>query len=106
MLIRIPRIQIFVNRINVNNIINFKITVGHILHVLIPETTKIRGGTEKNINKNKIRDHVPNLGIVEVMLVHYHIFKKKKTYHHNSRVLVTLVPKYYLDNQFIFPHKV
>ena len=73
MLIRIPQIQIFVNRINVNNIINFKITVGHILHVLIPETTKIRGSTEKNT----IMYHVPNLGIVEVMLVHYHIFKKK-----------------------------
>ena len=61
-------IRIYVNKIE--NRITFKIKSGYYLELLTPETMKLLGSAENQINKNKNGENVPHLEIVEIVLVH------------------------------------
>ena len=61
-------IRIYVNKIE--NRITFKIKNGYYLELLTPETMKLLGSAENQINKNKNGENVPHLEIVEIVLVH------------------------------------
>ena len=58
----------YINRIE--NRITFKIKNGYYLELLTPETMKLLGSTENKITKDKNGENVPNLEIVELVLVH------------------------------------
>ena len=58
----------YINRIE--NRITFKIKNGYYLELLTPETKKLLGSTESKITKDKNREKVPHLEIVELVLVH------------------------------------
>ena len=62
-----PSIKIYSNKIK--NRIVFKIKNGHKLELLTPETMKLLGSTKKIVVKDKNRENVPKLEIVEVVLV-------------------------------------
>ena len=83
-----PSIQIYANKIE--NRIIFQIKTGHKLELLTPETMKLLGSTKKVVDKDKNRERVPKLEIVEVVLVHYNLVKNY--YQHTSKVLFTFVP--------------
>ena len=51
---------------------------------------KLLGGTQKVVDKDKNRENVPNLEIVQVVLVHCNLVKND--YQHTSKVLFTFVP--------------
>ena len=57
----------------IENRITFKIKTGYYLELLMPETMKLLGSTEKKMNKNKNGENVPHLEIAEVVLVHCNI---------------------------------
>ena len=63
-----PSIRIYVNKIE--NRITFKIKSGYYLELLTSETMKLLGSTVSKINKDKNSENVPNLEVVEVVLVH------------------------------------
>ena len=63
-----PSIRICVNKIE--NRITFKIKTGYYLELLIPETMKLLGSTEKKITKDKNSENVPHLEITKVILAH------------------------------------
>ena len=63
-----PSIRIYVNKIE--NRITFKIKNGFYLELLTPETMKLLGSTESKITKDKNGETVPDLEIVELVLVH------------------------------------
>ena len=70
---------------------------------LIPETMKLLGSAEKDVDKNKDGENVPKLESVGVVLVHCNLVKND--YQHTSKVLFTFVP----NKQFgqlinILPH--
>ena len=70
---------------------------------LIPETMKLLGTAEKDVDKNKDGENVPKLESVGVVLVHCNLVKND--YQHTSKVLFTFVP----NKQFgqlinILPH--
>ena len=61
-----PLVQIYPNKIK--NIIAFKIKAGYKLYLLTPETTKLLGGTEKDVDSDKNSENVPKLKSVEVVI--------------------------------------
>ena len=63
-----PSIKIYSNKIK--NRIVFKIKNGYKLELLTPETMKLLGNTKKVVAKDKNRENVPKLEIVEVVLVY------------------------------------
>ena len=64
-----PPVQIYSNKIK--NRIVFKIKTGYKLELLTPETMKLLGSAEKDVDKDKNGENVPKLQCVEVVLVHY-----------------------------------
>ena len=83
-----PSIIIFINKIE--NRITFKIKSGYYLELLTPERMELLGNTVSKINKNKNGENVPNLEVVEVVLVHCNLVDND--YQQNSRILFTFVP--------------
>ena len=83
-----PSIIIFINKIE--NRITFKIKSGYYLELLTPERMELLGNTVSKINKNKNGGNVPNLEVVEVVLVHCNLVDND--YQQNSRILFTFVP--------------
>ena len=83
-----PSIRIYVNKIEKR--ITFKIKNGFYLELLTPETMKLLGSTVSKINKDKNRENVFHLEIVEVVLVHCNLVNND--YQENSRILYTFVP--------------
>ena len=83
-----PSITMYVNRIE--NRITFKIKNGYYLELLTPETMKLLGRTESKITKDENSENVPNLEIVELVLVHCNIVNND--YQQNSRILYTFAP--------------
>ena len=83
-----PSIRIYVNKIE--NRITLKIKNGYYLELLTPKTMKLLGSTEIKITKDKNGEYVPDLEIVEVVLVHCNLVNND--YQQNSRILYTFVP--------------
>ena len=83
-----PSIRIYVNKIE--NRIMFKKKSGYYLQLLTPETMKLLGSTVSKINKDKNGENVPNLEVVEVVLVHCNLVNID--YQQESRILYTFVP--------------
>ena len=83
-----PLIQICPNKIK--NRIVFKIKTGYKLELLTPETMRLLGSTQKNIDTDKNSENVPKLESVEVVLVHCNLVKND--YQHTSKVLFSFVP--------------
>ena len=83
-----PSIIIYINKIE--NRITFKIKSGYCLERLTPETMKLLGSTVSKINKDKNGENVPNLEVVEVVLVHCNLVNND--YQRESRILYTFVP--------------
>ena len=83
-----PSIRMYINRIE--NRITFKIKSGYYLELLTPETMKLLGSTETKINKDKNGENVPDLKIVELVLVHCNLVNND--YQQDSRILFTFVP--------------
>ena len=73
-----PSIIIYINKIE--NRITFKIKSGNYLELLTPETMKLLGSTVSKINKDKNGENVPNLEVVEVVLVHCNLVIKIREY--------------------------
>ena len=63
----IPPIHVCINRIN--NTLVFKIKDGYNLELQMPERVKLFGSTKKSIDKTKNGENLPNLEVVEVVLV-------------------------------------
>ena len=55
-----------------------------------PETMKLFGSTEKDVESDKNSENVPELESVEVVLVHCNLVKND--YQHTSKVLFSFVP--------------
>ena len=83
-----PPIQIYPNKIK--NRIAFKINTGYKLELLSPETVKLLGRTEKDVDKDKYGEDVPKQESVEVVLVHCNIVNN--SYQQASKVLFIFVP--------------
>ena len=81
-------IRIYVNRIE--NRITFKIKSGYYLELLAPETMKLLGSTESKITKDKNGENVPNIEVVELVLIHCNLVNND--YQQDSRILFTFVP--------------
>ena len=99
-----PSTKISINKIE--NRIIFRIKTGYYLQLLPPETMKLLGSTKRKLTKNENSDNVPNLEIIEVVLVHCNI---NNNYQQNSRVLYTFTPDesvgellHILSKNFIF----
>ena len=83
-----PSIRIYVNR--TENRITFKIKNGYYLELLTPETMKLLGSIESKITKDKNRENVPHLEVVELVLVHCNLVNND--YQQDVRILYTFVP--------------
>ena len=83
-----PSTRRYVNKIE--NRITFKIKSGYYLELLTPETMKLLGSTISKIKKDKNGENVPNLQVVEVVLVHCNLVNND--YQQESRILYTFVP--------------
>ena len=83
-----PSIRIYINKIE--NRITFQIIKGYYLELLTPETMKLLGSTKSKITINENGENVPNLEIIEEVLVHFNIVNKN--YQQDSRVLYAFVP--------------
>ena len=81
-----PPIQIYPNKIK--NWIIFKLKTGHKLELLSPETMKLLGSTEKDVDKDKNGEDVPKLKPVEVVLVHCNLVNN--SYQQTSKVFLLL----------------
>ena len=79
-------IQIYQNKIK--NGIVFKIKTGNELELLTPETMKLLGSTNKNVDLDKNSENVPKLESFEVVLVHFNLVKND--YQHTSKFLFSL----------------
>ena len=66
-----PSIKIYVNKIE--NRVTSKIKNGYYLELLTPETMKLLGSTESKITKDKNGENVPDLEVVELVLIHYNL---------------------------------
>ena len=77
----------YINKIE--NRITFKIKSGYDLEILIRETMTLLGSIEKNINKGKNVENIPQLEITEVILVNCNLVKN--TFEEISRVLHTFI---------------
>ena len=90
-------------RIHINNIeemITFKIKLGHYLELLTPETVKLLGSTEKKITKCN-GENGPYLKIPEVVLVNCSMVNSY--YQHDLSVLYTFAPnKSFVQEEDIF----
>ena len=73
----------------IENRIMFKIKTGCYLQLLTPETLKLVRSDESRVTKNKNSQHVLNLKITELVLVHCNI--ANNNYEQNSSVLYTFV---------------
>ena len=78
----IPSVRIYLK--NIGKRVTFIIKTAYYLELLIPETTKLLGSTKIKINGNKNGENVPNLEIIEVLLVHCNIVNND--YLQDSRV--------------------
>ena len=83
-----PPIRIYVNKIQ--NRITFKIKNGYYLELLTPETMKLLGSSKSKITKDENGEDVPNLEVVEVVLVHCNLVNND--YQQESRILYTFIP--------------
>ena len=83
-----PSIRIYINKIE--NRITFKIKNRYYLELLTPETMKMLGSTVSKITKDKDGENVPQLEIVELVLVHCNLINND--YQQNLRILYTFVP--------------
>ena len=83
-----PSIRIYVNK--TENRIAFKIKNGYYLELLTPETMKLLGSTNSKITKDKNGENVPQLEVVELVLVHCNLVNND--YQQDSRILFTFVP--------------
>ena len=81
-------IEIYPNK--TKNTIVFKIKTGYKLELLTPETMRLLGSTEKDVDSDKNSENVPKLESVEVVLVHCNLVKND--YQHTSKVLFSFVP--------------
>ena len=88
-----PPIIIYVNRIE--NRIMFKIKSGYYLELLTPETMKLLGSTESKITKAKNAEKIPNLEVIELVLIHCNLVNND--YQQDSRILYTFVPSKTLE---------
>ena len=78
-----PSIRIYGNKIE--DRITFKIKNGYYLELLTPKTMKLLASTERKITKDKNRENVPHLEIVELVLVHCNLVNND--YQQDSRIL-------------------
>ena len=83
-----PSIRIYENKIQ--NRITFKIKNGYYLELLTPETMKLLGSSKSKITKDENGKDVPNLEVVEVVLVHCNLVNND--YQQESRIIYTFVP--------------
>ena len=83
-----PSIKIYANKIE--NRVTFKIKKGYYLELLTPETMKLLGSTESTIIKEKNGENVPQLEIVELVLIHCSLINNN--YHQNLRILYAFTP--------------
>ena len=83
-----PPVQIYMNR--TKNRIVFKITTGYKLEILTPETMKLLGSTNEDVNKDKNGKNVPKIESVEVVSVDFNLVKND--YQHTPKVLFTFIP--------------
>ena len=79
-------IQIYVNRIKTR--IAFKIKTGYKLELLSPETRKLLGSVEKDVDQDKDGKNVQKLESIEVVLVHCNL----DNYQQASKILLNFVP--------------
>ena len=79
-------IQIYQSKIK--NGIVFKIKTGYELELLTPETMKLLGSTNKNVDLDKNSENVPKLESFEVVLVHFNLVKND--YQHTSKFFFSL----------------
>ena len=71
-------VQIYPNKIK--NRIVFKIKTDYKLELLTPETMRLLGSTEKDVDKDKDGELVPKLESVEVVLAHCNLVKSDYQY--------------------------
>ena len=83
-----PSIKIYINKIE--NRITFKIKSGYYLELLTLETMKLPGTTVSKINEEKNGENLPQLEVVELVLVHCSLVNND--YQQDSRILYTFVP--------------
>ena len=81
-------VQIYTDKIK--NKIVFKIKTGYKLELLTPETMKLLGSRNKDVEKDKDRENAAKLESAEVVLVHCKLVKND--YQQTSKVLFTFVP--------------
>ena len=84
----IPPIHVYINRIN--NRLVFKIKNGYKLQLQTPETMKLFSSRKNCKTKQKIRENVPGLDVVEVVLVQCNLVYNQ--YQQKSEVLYTFTP--------------
>ena len=77
----------------------FKIKDGYKLELQTPETMKLFGSTKKLIDK-KNGEKLPNLGVVEVVLVQCNLVDNQ--YKQKSEVLYTFMPNVSNDGDELF----
>ena len=68
-------VQIYTDKIK--NKIVFKIKTGYKLELLTPETIKLLGSRNKDVDKDKDGENVPKLESFEVVLVHCNLVKNE-----------------------------
>ena len=68
-------VQIHADKIK--NRIVFKIKTGYKLELLTPETIKLLGSGNKDVDKDKDGENVPKLESFEVVLVHCNLVKNE-----------------------------
>ena len=83
-----PPVQIYMSR--TKNRIVFKITTGYKLEILTPETMKLLGSTNEDVDKDKNGKNVPKIESVEVVSVDCNLVKND--YQHTQKVLFTFIP--------------
>ena len=83
-----PSIKIYANKIE--NRVTFKIKNGYYLELLTPETMKLLGSSESEITKDENGENVPDLEIVQLVLIHCNLVNNN--YQQNSRILCIFVP--------------
>ena len=84
----IPPIHVCINR--VNNRLVFKIKDEYKLELQTPETMKLFSSTKKLIDKTKNGENVPNLEVVDAVLVQCNLVGNQ--YQQISEVLYTFAP--------------
>ena len=79
----------------------FEKKTGYKLYLQSQEAMELLRSTEKEIDKDKNREHVPKLKIVEVVFIHCNVFNND--YKQVSKLLFNFVPNKQLgqlDNSF------